>query len=157
MKRLILTSLLTGFAAVACQDRKEAPPPTAGNVPRAAGVADGLSAFQAENGIGPVTEKLQLAAVDAALADKGRQVFETKCSACHKLDERYVGPALGEVLKRRTPEYAMNMMLNPAEMTQKHPTAKGVFAEFMVQMPFQNVTVDESRAILEFLRKSQKG
>lgn len=158
---VVLLIVLIVFWAVACEDR---------NIPRrsspveatpggAVGTVSGeeLSAFQKEHGIGPVKEPLQLTSLDAALADEGKQLFETKCSACHKLQERYVGPPLGEVLKRRTPEYVMNMMLNPAEMVQKHPTAKGVFAEFLVQMPFQNLTTQESRAILEYLRRTQGG
>ncbi|MCI0433556.1 MAG: cytochrome c [Gemmatimonadetes bacterium] len=110
-----------------------------------------LSAAQLERGIGPI-DRLDLGPIDAALAEQGAQVFNLKCSACHKLTDRYVGPPLGEVLDRRTPEFVMNMMLNPAEMVEKHPVVRELLAQYMTPMPFQNMTRDEARAVLEHLR-----
>ena len=63
-------------------------------------------------GIGPVT-KVELGPLDPTMAEKGRAIFEQKCAACHHLDERFVGPAIRGVTKRRTPEWIMNMILNP--------------------------------------------
>ncbi len=103
-------------------------------------------------GIGPV-KSIELKSVDAALAARGKEVFATKCSACHKLDQRYVGPALGAITKRRSPEWIMNMMLNPQEMTQKDPIAQELFGEYLVQMTFQNITEADARSILEYLRE----
>lgn len=114
--------------------------------------SNGLTAFEQEHGIGPVTEKIQLDEIDKALAKKGEDLFETKCSACHKLDERYVGPAQRDLLERRSPEYIMNMILNPAEMVDKHPEAKKMLAEFMTPMPNQNLSREEARSILEYFR-----
>lgn len=118
--------------------------------------SDGLTAFQMENGIGPVTEELDLGEIDEQLAKKGEGLFETKCSACHKLDERYVGPAQRDLVERRSPEYIMNMMLNPAEMLKKHPEAKKKLAEFMTPMPNQNLSREEARSILEYFRYMDK-
>lgn len=103
-------------------------------------------------GIGPIT-KVDLGEIDNAKADKGKQHFETKCSACHKFDEKVVGPSLGGVTQRRSPEWIMNMILNPVEMTQKDPVAMDMYATFLVQMTFQNVTQDETREILEYFRQ----
>jgi len=114
--------------------------------------AAGLTDFQMEYGIGPIKEELKLAAVDVKLAKKGEKTFETKCYSCHRLNDRYVGPPLVEVTKRRKPEYIMNMILNPDEMVKKHPVAKKLLAEFMTPMTFQNVTKDDARAILEYFR-----
>lgn len=118
--------------------------------------ADGLSEFERAHGIGPVKAKLNLGELDPALAATGNELFDAKCVACHKLDERYVGPALGSVLSSRTPEYVMNMILNPAEMTQKHPEAKKLLGEYMMQMPFQNVSEAEAKALVEYLRSVNK-
>lgn len=115
--------------------------------------ANGLSSFEQEHGIGPVNEVLELGAFDEELAEKGQQVFKAKCSACHKMGERYVGPDLSDVLDRRTPAYVMNMILNPQEMIQKHPEAKKMLAEFMTPMPYQNVSREETRAIVEYFRE----
>jgi len=114
---------------------------------------DGLTAFQQENGIGPVTEPVEVAATpDHAMAEQGEEVFEHKCGACHKMGEKYVGPALGEVTKRRTPAYIMNMILNPQEMVERHPVAKQLLAEHMTFMPNQGLSKDEARHVVEYLR-----
>ena len=115
-----------------------------------------LSAFELENGIGPVKEKVELAALDPALVAKGKALFETKCSMCHKMDTTYVGPSLGEVTARRTPAYIMNMILNPQEMVERHPVAKQLLAERMTLMANQNLSVEEARAVLEYLRTQAK-
>ncbi len=106
----------------------------------------------AGTGIGPVSS-VQVGAIDEAMAKKGLELFDSKCSACHKWEEKVVGPALQGVTKRRKPEWIMNMILNPVEMTQKDPTAQQLLAEHLTQMTFQNVTQDEARAILEHFRK----
>ncbi len=93
--------------------------------------------------------------IDAAMAARGEGIFTTKCAACHKLGERYVGPPLGEVLARRTPAFVMNMILNPEEMIQKHPEVRALLAQYANAMPNQNVNEDEARAILEYLRANQ--
>jgi len=111
----------------------------------------GLTQEQLEHGIGPV-QAFDPGPLDAALAEQGAEYFKLKCSACHKMEGRYVGPALGTIVNDRTPAYLMNMMLNPAEMIEKHPEAKKKFAEFMTPMPNQNLSEDEARAILEYLR-----
>ena len=104
-------------------------------------------------GIGPVKERLNLPQeIDKKMAKEGEKIFEMKCSMCHKLDERYVGPPLRGVTQRRTPEWIMNMILNPVEMTQKDPIAKKLLAEYLSQMPFQNVTQEDARKILEYFR-----
>jgi mono/diheme cytochrome c family protein len=113
----------------------------------------GLSAEELELGIGPV-KHVALGELDAAMAATGEQVFNLKCAACHKLTERYVGPPLGQVLEQRKPEYVMNMILNPAEMLEKHPAAKELLAQFMTPMPNQNLTEAEARAVLEYLRSA---
>ena len=111
-----------------------------------------LTAFELENGIGPIKEKIQLGPIDKSLAGQGATIFETKCTPCHKLDERYIGPALGEVTTRRTPEFIMNQILNPDENVKRHPEGKKMLAEYLTPMTFMNVTVDDARAILEYLR-----
>jgi len=113
---------------------------------------DGLSTFEREHGIGPIKQPMELGPPDAALASAGEQIFRMKCTACHRVDERYIGPPLGNVLERRTPEYTMNMMMNPTEMTQRHPVAKALMAEYLAPMPFQDLTEQDARALVEYLR-----
>lgn len=116
----------------------------------------GLTTFELDNGIGPIKEKIKLGPIDPGKAAAGEKLFVAKCSQCHKLDERYTGPAQREVIKRRSPEYIMNMILNPQEMTARHPEAKKMFAQYPTQMTFQNVTQDDARSILEYFRTLAK-
>ena len=102
----------------------------------AASTESGLSAEQMEHGIGPISG-FDPGPIDPNLAAKGQEIFTLKCSACHKMDERYVGPQLRDVTSSRSPAYIMNMMLNPQEMVEKHPEARALFAQFMTPMPNQ--------------------
>ena len=112
----------------------------------------GLTAAQLEHGIGPITA-FDPGPFDAALAERGEALFTMKCSSCHKLDTRYVGPPLGTITEDRSPAYIMNMILNPQEMITDHPEAKKRFTEYLTPMPNQSLTEDEARAVLEYLRK----
>lgn len=111
-----------------------------------------LNTWEETHGIGPVKKEMTLGKVNKPLADKGEKIFEMKCTACHKLDERYVGPPIREITKIRTPEYIMNMILNPDEMVKKHPEVKKLLAEYLTPMTFQNVSEEDARAILEYFR-----
>jgi len=105
-------------------------------------------------GVGRFTS-VQLGPIDPAMADKGQAIFTLKCYACHRVtDQKIVGPGLLGVTKRRTPEWIMNQITNPAEMEQKDPVGKALLAKHLTQMTFQNVTDDETRQILEYLRKN---
>lgn len=117
------------------------------------GAGSNLSDFEMEHAIGPIKQIMELSALDANLAKEGEKIFDSKCAACHKLDERYVGPPQRDVLERRTPEFVMNMMLNPEENYQKHPEIKKLLGEYMTQMPNQNLSVQDARAVLEYFRK----
>jgi hypothetical protein len=55
-------------------------------------------------------------------------------------------------MKRRTPTFMMNMMLNPSGMVERHPETKKLLAEFLVPMPNQGLTPDEARQVFEYLR-----
>ncbi|WP_345163446.1 cytochrome c [Nibribacter koreensis] len=108
-------------------------------------------------GIGPVKSVEVGADIDQALAANGKSLFEGKCSACHQLsDQKIVGPGLAGVTERRKPEWLMNMIINPEEMTKKDPEAKKLLAEHLTQMTNQNVNEQDARALLEFLRQNDK-
>jgi cytochrome c5 len=90
--------------------------------------------------------------IDASMAGAGKEIFETKCNACHKYDERYVGPALGKVTHRRTPEYVMNMILDTETMIENDDTVKCLMQEYLMRMPNQDVNEKDARNVLEHLR-----
>lgn len=144
---LALAALLLGTA---CGGSDAPPPPATTAAPAAAG--SDLTPFQLENGIGPVTEVITLGTIDKGMADAGKQIFESKCGACHKMTDKYVGPPLGEVTVRRTPAFIMNQVLNPEGMYSKHPVVKQLLGEYMTQMPNLALTQEQARQVVEYLR-----
>ncbi len=115
-------------------------------------IASFVQAADVDKGVGPITEAKIESTIDKAMAAKGQTLFTNKCSACHKMDERYVGPALKGISQRRSPEWAMNMILNPGEMLEQNEAAKDLLAEYLVPMTFQNVSKEEARQIFEYFR-----
>lgn len=147
---LILMSLLiAGTGLAACGGGNGGSGPSSAD--ESAGETTSGSAEITAADVGPVTE-VSLGEIDEQLAQQGEQIFQNKCTACHKMDERYVGPALGGVTEQRSPVYIMNMILNPGEMIKRHPTAKKLLAEYMTPMTNQNIDEEQARAILEYLR-----
>jgi len=140
--------IIAVFILMSCGGGEKTESETA-SAPKASEV--GLSKDQLEHGVGPI-KKFTLGPADAAIAVKGKEVFDVKCVACHKIDERLVGPPLKGVLDRRSPAFILNMVLNPDEMVKKHPEVQKMLAQYYVPMTFQNVTEEEARAILEYLR-----
>lgn len=107
-------------------------------------------------GVGPV-QKVELGKPDPKLAAQGKDLFGNRCTVCHALDKKKVGPPLGKVFDQRTPEFIMNMILNAPQMEQKDPAAKKLVAEYKVAMPQLGLNRKDARAILEYLREQAGG
>ena len=85
----------------------------------------------------------------------GKSTYDLKCQGCHKLtDERVVGPGWSGVTKRRQPEWIMNMVTNVDMMLETDPEAQKLLEQCLVRMPNQNLSLDESRKVLEFMRSN---
>ena len=96
-----------------------------------------------------------LAPVNFAEAEKGQSVFLSKCISCHTLNsDRIIGPGMKGVTKIRTPEWILNMIVNPEEMTRKDPLAKALMKEFKSVMPYQTISDEEAKQLLDFLREN---
>lgn len=93
--------------------------------------------------------------LDQNMVTQGQAVYDTKCQACHKLnDERIVGPGWAGVTKRREPVWIMNMITNVDMMLEKDAEAQKMLEQCLVRMPNQNVSEAEARSLLEFMRKN---
>jgi len=104
-------------------------------------------------GVGPITSVELGASIDKDLAEKGSVIYAKMCTACHKPTEKFIGPAQKGVLDRRSPEWVMNMILNPEQMVKEDPIAKKLLMEFNGSpMANQNLTQEEARAVLEYFR-----
>ncbi|NJY62614.1 cytochrome c [Salinimicrobium sp. CDJ15-81-2] len=105
-------------------------------------------------GIGPIKSVQLDAEIDGAMATRGAELFKNMCSACHKMDKKFIGPELAGVTERRTPEWIMNMILNPENMIKEDPIAKKLLIESnMAVMANQGLSEEEARAILEYFRQ----
>ncbi|GAA5225354.1 hypothetical protein GCM10025777_59850 [Membranihabitans marinus] len=104
-------------------------------------------------GVGPIKNLELPTEIDQSMVLKGKNLFDTKCITCHLADKNVIGPAPKGILKRRSPEWIMNMILNPAEMLEKDPLAKELLVEFKgTPMIDEGMTEEEARAMLEYFR-----
>ncbi len=111
--------------------------------------------FPNDNGIGPI-KSVTLGSIDPKLVAAGSKIFNTTCIACHQLDTRLVGPPLRNITKKNTPEFIMNYLLNTTEMQKKDPIMEKLIDQYKIIMPDQQLTKEDARAILEYLRSVGK-
>jgi mono/diheme cytochrome c family protein len=106
-----------------------------------------------EKGVGQIKEITLDPQIDTEMAAAGEAIFNSNCLACHKIDKRFIGPSPKGILERRSPEWIMNMILDPKLMTEQDRCAKDLLIEFNgAAMANQNLTVEETRSILEYFR-----
>jgi mono/diheme cytochrome c family protein len=149
--QLFLLLAVGGFVMMSCSGDEKT---ETSNNQSTARTAEASKPADDGKGVGPVND-VQLGALDEALATKGKEIFDAKCAACHRMtDQKVVGPGLAGVTERRKPEWIMNMIINPEEMTKKDPTAKKLLAEHLTQMTNQNVNEQDARALLEYFRQN---
>lgn len=104
-------------------------------------------------GIGPITYLELNPEIDQSLAARGKSLYNQTCATCHRSKKRFTGPPLFGVLEKRSPEWVMNMILNPEVMSQKDPIANELFKEYMGSLMInQHLSEEDARAILEYLR-----
>ncbi|MBC3758116.1 cytochrome c [Hyunsoonleella sp. SJ7] len=161
MKALKLTALICIMLILSCGGKDEKkkekiklPTKTEKKADKIADKTPASKTIDLDNkGIGPIKSLTLPSEIDQAMATKGADVFKKLCTACHRADKKFIGPAPNGILERRSPEWVMNMILNPEEMTQKDPLAKALLIEFNGSpMANQNLTEEEARAVLEYFR-----
>lgn len=100
-------------------------------------------------------EDVKVGPFNAALAAKGKVVYNTKCQSCHKLtDERLVGPGWKDITKKHAPAWILNFITNPDAMLDQDPELQKQLEICMVRMPNQNLTDDDAKAVYEFMREN---
>jgi len=93
--------------------------------------------------------------LDAKLAQDGKAVSDLKCASCHRYTgQRLVGPGWAGVSKRHAPEWLMNFITNPDPMIDKDPELQAQLELCLIRMPNQNLSDEEARQILEFMRQN---
>ena len=93
--------------------------------------------------------------LDPEMLKNAQSIYDLKCMACHKLtDEKLVGPGWSGVTKRRNPTWIMNMITNVEMMLEKDAEAQKLLELCLVRMPNQNLSREQARDIIEFMRKN---
>jgi mono/diheme cytochrome c family protein len=159
IKFISILSLLIAFSCGE-KEKKESYSLDNGNTVEETKKAEPVSSVKASEridltnkGIGPIKSISLSEEIDPALVAQGQEVYNKMCTACHKPNEKFIGPPPAGVLERRTPEWVMNMILNPEVMIVQDPLAKDLLMEFNgAPMANQNLTEDQARAILEYFR-----
>ena len=154
-----ITLLVFALFMVSCGEKKEEKKDDGFEISRAKkeeapkDVSEGVPVDLDNKGIGPITSMTFPDEIDEELAAQGEAKFNAICIACHMVDQRMIGPAMEGIYERRSPEWVMNMILNPDGMLKEDPIAKALIKEYNnAIMLNQNLTEDEARAVAEYLR-----
>ena len=116
-----------------------------------------INAPSQNKGIGKFTS-VSLEPLNQEMADKGKAVFSIQCATCHTLgSDRLIGPGLKGITEKRSPEWILNIITNPEENLKKDPLGKALLEEYKAVMPYQGITEEGARQILEFLRSNDAG
>ncbi len=113
---------------------------------------DAEKGWKTNNGVGPIKSLELPAEIDQAMADAGQVVYEAKCTACHKIEKKFIGPSPKGILDRRTPAWVMNMVLDPEGMVANDPIARQLLMKFSAPMANQSLTEEEARSVVEYFR-----
>lgn len=144
MALLILTVFGYGCSSGGAEQRAEEP------------TTDPAAAATQEETHGSKVREVKLTTpLDPVMVTKGKEIYDMKCAACHRLtDERLVGPGWKSVTTRRKPEWIMNMILNVDMMLADDTEAQKMLEQCLVRMPNQNLSESDARSVLEYMRQN---
>lgn len=150
------TNMLQGFSlaavialAVACGEGAS----TDTKSPSAATPAPGATEAAAPVAGLITADEVKMGPIDQGMATKGKEIYDVKCQSCHSLGtNRVVGPGWEGVVEQRKPEWIMNMIVHTDAMLESDAEAQALLEECLVRMPNQNLSKDDARNVLEFMR-----
>jgi mono/diheme cytochrome c family protein len=106
-------------------------------------------------GLGEVKSVELKTPLEAERVNRGKSIYDMKCSACHQLTtKKVVGPGWSGITRNRKPEWIMNMITNVEVMLDTDPEAQKLLQLCMTRMPNQNVSIGDARDVLEFMRQN---
>ena len=132
MKKVLL---IIFFISISCQNNSK-----------------GIDALE-NKGVGPIINVILEDKVNISMANSGEKLFNQLCTSCHIINEDYIGPAMSGILDRRSPEWIMNMILNPIQMLEEDPIAIELLEKYNFEyMENRDLLEEEAREILEYFR-----
>jgi len=89
-----------------------------------------------------------------AQADAGKDLFASKCTACHTIGGGDgAGPDLKGVGDRRTGDWLLRIITEPDQLSaQKDPTQLELSKKFGMEMPNLGISRDDASQIVAFLK-----
>lgn len=157
MKKLLSLSIITLIivAAASCGGNSDSEKTTEATSESTTSTDSDNPSYDPHRGEGKFTSVELSPTLDVAKAELGNQVSQVKCSSCHKLtDEKLVGPGWAGVTTRRKPEWIMNFITNTDVMIDKDPEVQAQLELCLVRMPNQNLSDEDARNLLEFMRQN---
>ncbi|MEQ9424741.1 MAG: c-type cytochrome [Cyclobacteriaceae bacterium] len=90
---------------------------------------------------------------DPAVIAAGEELFNGNCTACHRINERLVGPALRDVHIRRDLDWILPYVKNPQKMINAgDPIATELFEEYQVVMTAFPFNDDQILSIISYIK-----
>jgi len=156
MKKITFFLCVTAtILLLACSSNNSSNTSTSETAKETPAASNGNPSYDPDRGEGKFTTVNIGDKLDATLAANGEKIYNVKCSACHKLsEEKLVGPGWKGVSTRHKPEWIMNFITNTDKMIDKDPKAQAMLEICLVRMPNQNLSDDDARGLLEFMRKN---
>lgn len=149
---VLAVAFIAGMLTYGCGGSSQ--PATADSAATPSGTVATVNASNPK-GTGKFTDVKLTHPLDQTMITKGKDIYDVKCNACHKLtSEKLVGPGWKGVTDRRQPEWIMNFATNTDEMLNKDTAAQAMVERCMVRMPNQHLSDDDARHILEFMRNN---
>ena len=151
--KFVIASAFVACAVLGCRNGSQKPAPTGKSTSKkdTVVVSEGVNS----KGVGRFKDVALTHPLDADMIGKAQVIFNAKCFACHKLtSEKLVGPGWKGVTERRTAEWIMNFITNTQVMLDKDLVAQSELVTCIVRMPNQDLTDEQARDMLEFMRKN---
>lgn len=102
----------------------------------------------------PVEQATALSPEEQAAIDEGKALFNANCAACHKIDKKLIGPALGKVGERREMEWLIAWVKdNNALRASGDADAIAIYEEYngSPMTAFPQLTDDQIKNIIKYL------
>jgi mono/diheme cytochrome c family protein len=90
---------------------------------------------------------------------QGKEIFQQRCAACHKVEQKLIGPPLARIQERRSKEWFVRFVSNSQALIQSGDAqAVAVYKEYNQQVmpPFPDLSSAHLEALWAYLNAVEK-